>query len=403
MYWKLFIVAAVVAVAGISAEAGGSGETAQPDDDPIVISAVDLSAAYQADKRAANSTYKRRPLVVFGYFAEISGNVAEFQSEANCSMVSRTAKKAMREVPVGTYMVMLGEGSGHVSRDPWISDCRRLEEGDELYVPEFQPEPATTDPEPAQETNDQEPEPSKLSVEMLALFRELYEFRNDPQFHRVGFSVSHEFNDWQVRLDDLGKRRRSEGGSAMSEIGVVPGELQTLAQDYMSNGGCPKGSYTTNLEARLLAAAEVSADECVGGDKPDPPPRAAAQSTPPSSATPAARRVGSFLEMDDESCQTIMAKSQDGLTALQLFCGPFEAGLFEGAGADGVLLNLWVTEPTARDLLGDRRQARQSMTDMVNIWSNLSGESFPTVRVYWKDTLIMTARGKARGIQVEFE
>ena len=74
--------------------------------------------------------------MVFGYFAQVSGGMVEFQSEAHCSMETRAAKNAMRQVPSGTYIVMAGEGDGHVFRMPWIDDCRLLDEDDELYVPE---------------------------------------------------------------------------------------------------------------------------------------------------------------------------------------------------------------------------------------------------------------------------
>ena len=125
--------------------------------------------------------------------------------------------------------------------------------------------------------------------------------------------------------------------------------------------------------------------------------------SPPSRAPAASRESSRLLERPDESCKVLMARTPEAITALQLFCGPFEPGLFEGAGADGLLLNLWVTESLARDLQADRMQARQSMTDMVNLWGNLIDEDFPAIRVYWGDVLILTARGRARGVEVKFE
>ena len=306
MGWKLCVAAVSLAVAGtISVEAGGSkDEQASTTGAPIVISAQDLKAAYQADKKAANATYKHQPLVVFGYFDGVSGGLAHFASEAYCSMENRDAKNAMKEVPTGTYIVMAGKGFGHVSRDPSIRDCRRLHEGDELYVPEFQAdaaEPSDSVPVQAQESPDPDPAPivadnteqksdgsteepasnpdqrseeatglSEVTSATLELFRELYGFRNDPEFHRVGFAVAHQFNDWQVRLDDLTRERRSEQATAISEIGIAPGDLWTLAQDYMDNEGCASGNFTRDIEGRQIAASEVEATPCGGTTRESP-------------------------------------------------------------------------------------------------------------------------------------
>ena len=246
---------------------------------------------------------------------------------------------------------------------------------------------------------------SEVSLATLSLFRELYGFRNDPEFHRVGFAVAYQFNDWQVRLDDLAHRGRSEIGTVMSEIGAVPGDLRTLAGDYMGNGGCATGNFTRDIDARLIAASEIQATPCVGVEKTEPSPRAATvtSGTASPTRTHAVTTTSGLLDQQDESCQRILARGQSLLAAAQLFCGAFEPGLFEGVGADGGLLNLWVTEALARDLLADRLEARQSVTDMVTLWSNLSNVDFPTIRIYWGDTIVLTGRAKAHGVDVKFE
>ena len=198
--------------------------------EPITIAAADLKAAYEADKRAANREYKRNPLVVFGYFDEVRGGLVHFASETYCSMESRRAKNAMKEMAAGTYIVLAGEGSEHTFRDPSIRNCRLLSDNDPLYVPEpgtaTEPAPppvVEAESEPARESEREqtagspelqqssaepepaaEPEPpeapglSEASTVTLDLFRELYEFRNDPEFHRIGFSVTGRFNAWMV-------------------------------------------------------------------------------------------------------------------------------------------------------------------------------------------------------------
>ena len=85
--------------------------------EPITISAVDLKAAYVADKSAANAKYKGKDLVVFGYLDRVSGKIVWFESEAYCSMEDRPDLP----VEVGAYIVMAGEGRGHTFMNPWDS------------------------------------------------------------------------------------------------------------------------------------------------------------------------------------------------------------------------------------------------------------------------------------------
>ena len=293
--------------------------------------------------------------------------------------------------------------------EPPPSKSAAPEPDDQVASAAGQPTPATPEVESAdvQENPEDSPEPglSAVSIATLALFRELYGFRNDSEFHQVGFADGHQFNDWQVRLDDLTVERRSENGIAMSEVGIVPGELRTLADDYMNNGGCPSGTYTSDIEARLLGAAEIQPTPCVGVEEAEPSPRAA--TAMPATSSPRDRQAvptaSGLLEQPDESCQRILVRGRSLLVAAQLFCGAFEPGLFEGLGADGVLLNLWVTEALARDLLADRLQARQITTDLVTLWRNLIDEDFPAVRIYWGDVLVLTGRATARGVEVKFE
>ncbi len=93
------------------------------------------------------------------------------------------------------------------------------------------------------------PQLSGVSVETLALFRELYEFRNDHLFHQVGFATGYRFHDWLDRLEELMEK---DGWPAFGEIGILPGKLFTLAQDYMGNQGRPADSFTSKMEQRLL-------------------------------------------------------------------------------------------------------------------------------------------------------
>ena len=46
---------------------------------------------------------------------------------------------------------------------------------------------------------------------------------------------------------------------------------------------------------------------------------------------------------------------------------------------------------------------RNEAVEVANLWGNLIDEDFPAIRVYWGDVLILTARGRARGVEVKFE
>ena len=60
MGWKVVVAVGLVMAGTVSAEASGSGETSPSTEaHPIVISAQDLADVYQADKKAANATYKK--------------------------------------------------------------------------------------------------------------------------------------------------------------------------------------------------------------------------------------------------------------------------------------------------------------------------------------------------------
>ena len=111
--------------------------------------------------------------------------------------------------------------------------------------------PITLEAQPAAPTT----KLSVVSLETLELFRELYGFRNDRQFHRVGFSPAHKFHGWLDRLESL--RENRDGRPAFSEIGIVPGDLYTLATDYMDNQGRPADDFTRRMERRLLEEAEA--------------------------------------------------------------------------------------------------------------------------------------------------
>ncbi len=117
-------------------------------------------------------------------------------------------------------------------------------------APEDNPAPAQ---EPAREVQVAEaPKPAGLSddaKEIEALYNELQEFKDDPEFHEVGFAVCCRFNEWKRKVEDL---RDRTGVEVLQEVGFVPGDLLMLGMDYMRNKGQPT-SYSRDMEATIAA------------------------------------------------------------------------------------------------------------------------------------------------------
>ena len=270
--------------------------------------------------------------------------------------------------------------------------------------------PAEAEPEPAPPPA-AAPSLSTQSTEVLGLFRELYAFRNHGQFHRAGFSGGIRYQKWSDQLDVLVAEDGDAHATVLSELGYVAGELFTLATDYVDNGGCTADSYTRDMEVRFLKESGIEGNQCTGLQPiaeriTDPTSRSESASdkkVPVDNPPEIVRHESGLLEQKHDSCTVVMGQTMDDLNAVVSFCGLFSPGYYEGAGADGILLNLWLTEQIARGLLADQLQARQIANDLISSWSTLSGDAYPAIRFYWGDVLIMSANGRDSGVKVKFE
>ena len=97
----------------------------------------------------------------------------------------------------------------------------------------------------AQADSDLSPE----ATELMQLYHELHAFKDDEQFHQVGFGVCCDYKAWLQKIDDLVQRA---GVSVVHEVGILPGELRQLGMDYMRSKGEPT-SYTEAMEANVKA------------------------------------------------------------------------------------------------------------------------------------------------------
>ena len=94
------------------------------------------------------------------------------------------------------------------------------------------------------------PDLSSSTKDVIRLYFELQEFKDDLEFHQVGFGVCCKFNVWKQRVDALTDR---SGLDTLGEVGIVPGELYSLGLEYFKNNGRSTG-LTDNVEASLQAA-----------------------------------------------------------------------------------------------------------------------------------------------------
>ena len=77
---------------------------------------------------------------------------------------------------------------------------------------------------------------SENTKRLLALYQELYLFKDDPEFHQVGFGVCCRFNDWQKRVVELSSRTKLE---TLYDVGMTPGDLSVLGSEYLTSKGQP--------------------------------------------------------------------------------------------------------------------------------------------------------------------
>ena len=102
-------------------------------------------------------------------------------------------------------------------------------------------------------------------LEMMRLYGEFYNFRDNPAFLRYGFTRA-EYKGWQDRMDRLGERMDrlhirlrwvrvdtlvDEGNMVVEGGGhILGGDIMTLALDYAFYGG-PDSRWTRDLEEAL--------------------------------------------------------------------------------------------------------------------------------------------------------
>ena len=75
---------------------------------------------------------------------------------------------------------------------------------------------------------------SAAALKMKRLYEELQAFRYDPKLYVLGLDSWLPFAEWKGRVRQLGAQ---SGSALIKELGLAPGSLITLAEDYAKNKG----------------------------------------------------------------------------------------------------------------------------------------------------------------------
>ena len=126
------------------------------------------------------------------------------------------------------------------------------------------------------------PDLSSLTKDVIRLYFELLEFKDDPEFHQVGFGVCCRFNVWKQEVDALTDR---SGLDTVGEVGIVPAELYSIGWEYFKNKGHSTG-LTDYVEASLQAAVMKTMGLVTLQPTPTPTPTPTPEPTPAQTATP---------------------------------------------------------------------------------------------------------------------
>ena len=91
---------------------------------------------------------------------------------------------------------------------------------------------------------------SSDAQELLQLYQELHTFKDEANFHDIGFAICCSYSKWLLNVEDLTYRTRHK---LIHEVGFLPGQLRQLGKEYMRSGGQPT-AFTRELEAVIRMA-----------------------------------------------------------------------------------------------------------------------------------------------------
>jgi hypothetical protein len=85
------------------------------------------------------------------------------------------------------------------------------------------------------------------------LYQELMAFKNDNEFHRVGFGRCCKYYNWMQKVEKL---REDPNAKLLLQKGVVVGDLLMLGLEYAKNGG-RETDYTKYMNQQFKEALNL--------------------------------------------------------------------------------------------------------------------------------------------------
>ena len=88
--------------------------------------------------------------------------------------------------------------------------------------------------------------------ELQRLYEEFLTFKNDPEFHAVGYGQCCRYSEWRKKVEAL---RGGNTSGFLNQFGIVPGDLVMLGMEYYhGRGNGEMARYFESLIAEKAAA-----------------------------------------------------------------------------------------------------------------------------------------------------
>ena len=101
---------------------------------------------------------------------------------------------------------------------------------------------------------------SPKSLEVIRLYEQLREFKDDPEFAQVGFAIGGPYNEWLTTIDTL----EDDALEVLNELGFLAGEVMMLGLEYVTDSQEGIDYFERLIKAGIALAR---CDETQNGDR----------------------------------------------------------------------------------------------------------------------------------------
>ena len=101
---------------------------------------------------------------------------------------------------------------------------------------------------------------SPKSLQVIRLYEQLQEFKDDPEFAQVGFAIGGPYNEWLTTIDAL----EDDALEVLDELGFLAGEVMMLGMEYVTHSQEGIDYFERLIEAGISLAL---CDETQNGDR----------------------------------------------------------------------------------------------------------------------------------------